>query len=160
MFLKKIALQVYKRLPIPIQRKIVRILYPGYVVAAKVFITDANGKFLVVKTTYNPDWDIPSGHCDPGESPNLAACRELWEETGLKVDAVQQFGVIFYTKLRTLQVLFVHALDTTIELQPDNLEISDVRWVERGEITLNPYAAEAVEVILDHKASYWVSEMS
>jgi len=147
MFLKKIALQVYKRLPIPIQRKVVRIMYPGYVVAAKVFITDANGKFLVVKTTYNPDWDIPSGHCDPGESPNLAACRELWEETGLKVDAVQQFGVIFYTKLRTLQVLFVHALDTTIELQPDNLEISDVRWVERELTTFYSIFSSRVSIL-------------
>jgi len=160
MYLKKIALVVYRSLPIQVQRKIVRISYPGYVVAAKVFITDANGKFLVVKTTYHPDWDIPSGHSDPGESPNLAAVRELREETGIDVNAMQQFGVIFYPNLRTLQVLFVHQLSTTIEPQPDNVEIADARWIERGDVTLNPYAAEAVEVILDHKASYWVSDMT
>ena len=160
MLLKRIALLVYKRLPKLLQRKIVRIMYPGYVVAAKVFITDTNGKFLAVKTTYNPDWDIPSGHSDPGESPDLAAVRELREETGIEVETMQQFGVIFYPKLRTLQVLFTHTLNTTIEPQPDNTEISEARWIERGEVTLNPYAAEAVEVILDHKASYWVSEMT
>lgn len=159
MLLKKIALRIYRQLPVVVQRKIVRILYPGYVVAAKVLITDAQGRFLVVKTTYNPDWDIPSGHVDPAESPNLAACRELREETGLTVNAVEQFGVIFYPKLRTVQVLFVHSLETTPELTPDNVEISDLRWVHHGEVTLNPYAAEAIEVILDHKASYWVSDM-
>lgn len=159
MLLKKTALHIYRQLPVLVQRKIVRILYPGYVVAAKVFITDSQGRFLVVKTTYNPDWDIPSGHSDPAESPNLAACRELREETGLVVDSVEQFGVIFYPKLRTVQVLFVHSLDTTPELTPDNVEISDLRWVHRGDVTLNPYAAEAIEVILDHKASYWVSDM-
>jgi len=160
MSLKSLALQIYKSLPVFLQRRIVRILYPGYVVASKVFITNAQGKFLVVKTTYAADWDIPSGHCDPGESPDLAASRELWEETGLKVDAMQQFGVIFYPKLRTVQVLFSHQLDTTPDLKGDNVEISDLRWVERDEIKLNPYALEAVEVILDHQAHYWVSTMN
>lgn len=160
MLIKKIALRVYKALPVYLQRKIVRTLYPGYVVAAKVFITDKDGKFLVVKTTYNPDWDIPSGHADPRESPDLAASRELREETGLKVDNMQQFSVIFYPQLRTTQVLFVHKLDTSAPaLEADNLEISDLRWVSHGEVKLNPYAQEAVEVIVEHKASYWVSNM-
>jgi len=160
MFLKTLALQIYKRVPVFLQRKIVRTLYPGYVVAAKVYVTNPEGKFLVVKTTYNPDWDIPSGHCDPRESPDRAATRELWEETGLEVEAMKQFGVIFYPQLRTVQVLFVHQLDTTPELKADSVEISDLRWVEKDEIKLNPYAQEAYEVIVEHKASYWVSTMN
>lgn len=157
MFLKRAALQLYKILPNKLQRQVARILYPGYVAAAKVYITNRQGNFLVVKTTYRPDWDIPSGHCDPGESPDQTAVRELWEETGIKVERMQQTSVIFYPALRTLQVLFVHALDNSPEPVADGVEISDVRWVERGEVTLNPYAEEALEVILNHKASYWVS---
>lgn len=157
MLLKSLALKIYKALPVPVQRKIVRILYPGYVVAAKVFITNPDGKFLAVKTTYAKDWDIPSGHCDPGESPDHAASRELWEETGLKVDNMQQFGVVFYPNLKTCQVLFTHQLDDTPETSIDNVEISHISWVERDEVPLNPYAHEVVSIILDHKASYWVS---
>lgn len=157
MSLKPLALKIYKALPVFVQRKIVRTLYPGYVVAAKVFITNPQGRFLAVKTTYADDWDIPSGHCDPGESPDDAASRELWEETGLKVDNMQQFGVVFYPNLKTVQVLFTHQLDSTPETTIDNMEISAANWVERGEVPLNPYALEVVEVILDHKASYWVS---
>ena len=67
MFLKRAALQLYKILPNKLQRQVARILYPGYVAAAKVYITNRQGNFLVVKTTYRPDWDIPSGHCDPGD---------------------------------------------------------------------------------------------
>jgi len=129
MSLKPLALRIYKSLPVFLQRKIVRTLYPGYVVASKVFITNAQGRFLV-------------------------------EETGLKVETMQQFGVIFYPKLRTVQVLFTHQLDSTPDLKADNVEISDLRWVERGEVNLNPYALEAVEVIVDHKAHYWVSKMN
>ena len=157
MFLKRAALQLYKILPNKLQRQVARILYPGYVAAAKVYITNRQGNFLVVKTTYRPDWDIPSGHCDPGESPDQTAVRELWEETGIKVERMQQTSVIFYPALRTLQVLFVHALDHTPEPVADGVEISDVRWVERNEVKLNPYATEALEILLDHKASYWVS---
>ncbi len=160
MSLKPLALRIYKTLPVYLQRKIVRTLYPGYVVASKVFITNAEGKFLVVKTTYSPDWDIPSGHCDPGESPDLAASRELWEETGLKVDGMQQFGVIFNPKLRSVQVLFTHQLDTTPDLKGDNVEISDLRWVDKDEVKLNPYAQEAFEVIVDHNARYWISTVN
>ena len=157
MLLKSLALKIYMGLPVCAQRKIVRILYPGYVVAAKVFITAPDGKFLAVKTTYADDWDIPSGHCDPGESPNDAASRELWEETGLKIDNMQQCGVIFNPALKSVQVLFTHKLNKTPTTSIDNLEISHIRWVERDEVQLNPYALEAVAVILDHKASYWVS---
>lgn len=158
--LKSFALKIYKNLPRLVQRRIVRVMYPGYVVAAKVFITNPEGRFLAVKTTYHPGWDIPSGHVDAGESPDLAATRELWEETGIKVDGMQQFGVIFYPRLRTLQVLFVHTLEESLEPVADNVEISDIRWVGRDEVALNPYAMEAVAVILDHKANYWVSSMT
>lgn len=157
MSLKTLALIIYKRLPVFAQRMIVRLLYPGYIVAAKVFITNPDGKFLAVKTTYAKDWDIPSGHCDPGESPDLAASRELREETGITAENMQQVGVIFNPALKSVQVLFVHQLDHTPETIADDVEISDIRWVDRDDVQLNPYAREAVAVILDHKASYWVS---
>lgn len=137
MLLKTLALKLYKRLPVFAQRKIVRTLYPGYVVAAKVFITNPEGRFLAVKTTYADDWDIPSGHCDPGESPDEAASRELWEETGIKVDNMQQCSVIFNPTLKTTQVLFTHQLSNTPQTSIDNLEISDIRWVNRDEVPLN-----------------------
>ena len=31
-------------------------------------------------------WVLPGGHIDPGESLEECALRELWEETGVKVD--------------------------------------------------------------------------
>ena len=158
MHLKILALKVFKGLPVFAQRKVVRTLYPGYVVAAKVYITDPQGRFLAVKTSYADEWDIPSGHCDAGESPDLAASRELFEETGIKVDNMQQCGVIFNPQLRTVQVLFVHQLHEALEPTADTIEITNVKWVTQDDVPLNPYALEAIEVIVNRKVSYWVSD--
>jgi len=57
----------------------------------------------------------------------------------------------------TTQVLFKGQLKDPVKLVADGVEVIDVRWVERGEVQLNPYAQETVEVILDHKTHYWES---
>jgi 8-oxo-dGTP diphosphatase len=42
-----------------------------------------------------PDmWDVPGGHCEPGETPTQTLVRELWEEIGVAPTAwrpVDQF---------------------------------------------------------------------
>jgi len=157
MHTKKLALAIYKRLPKFCKRAIVRTLFPTYIAAAKVYITNESGKFLVVKTTYHTGWDLPSGHLDKHESPDQAAVRELFEETGLKVDSLDQRAVIFEPLLGTMQVIFSGSLDHTPTLQPDNVEISELRWVERGEVECNAFALEALEVLLDKKLGYYVS---
>lgn len=150
---------IYRNLPKPVKRAIVRTLFPTYIIAAKVYLVNNEGKFLAVNTTYNPGWDIPSGHCDKGESPDSAAARELFEETGIKADNLQQKSVVFQPIMGTVQVIFTGVLDHSPQPKADNVEISEVRWVEHGEVNLNPYALEALEVLLVKKASYWVSDI-
>lgn len=150
---------IYRHLPGPVQMLIRRTLFPTYLVAAKVYLTNNSGKFLIVNTTYGPGWDIPSGHCDRRESPDNAAAREVFEETGIEISTLEQKAVVFQPVSGTIQVLFQGKVDASAELQPDNVEISDVRWVELDEVTLNPYAQEALDVLLKHKATYWVSQI-
>lgn len=33
-------------------------------------------------------WVFPKGHLDPGETPEGAALREVWEETGIRAEIV------------------------------------------------------------------------
>ncbi|MFC7641019.1 NUDIX domain-containing protein [Streptosporangium lutulentum] len=48
--------------------------------AAGALIRDAVGAVLLVDPTYKPQWEVPGGSVDAGESP-LAACRARWSKS-------------------------------------------------------------------------------
>ncbi|HWS35603.1 MAG TPA: NUDIX hydrolase [Actinoplanes sp.] len=54
---------------------------------AGILFTDPGGRVLLVEPAYKPDWEIPGGTVEEGESPRLAAQREVTEELGLTVRA-------------------------------------------------------------------------
>jgi len=54
--------------------------------AAVVFVTDARGAMLLVRTVARDAWGAPAGGRDPGETVLECATRETWEESGLRLD--------------------------------------------------------------------------
>jgi 8-oxo-dGTP diphosphatase len=52
-------------------------------VIAHVLLTDADGRVLLCETQFKPDWELPGGIVEPGESPRLGAIREVREELGV-----------------------------------------------------------------------------
>lgn len=56
-----------------------------------VVVQNSVGEVLLFKRVKYPFlWTFPAGHLEVGESPPLAAIRELQEETGIEVDKVEQ----------------------------------------------------------------------
>ncbi|MBS0654846.1 MAG: NUDIX hydrolase [Verrucomicrobia bacterium] len=49
-------------------------------------------KVLLIKRRDVPLWVLPGGGIDPGESPEEATLREVFEETGLKVTIRRKIG--------------------------------------------------------------------
>ncbi|MFI0220135.1 NUDIX domain-containing protein [Streptomyces lydicus] len=52
-------------------------------VAAGVLFFDEVGRVMLVDPIYKEPWEIPGGAVEAGESPHLAACREVKEELGI-----------------------------------------------------------------------------
>ena len=42
------------------------------------------------------EWCLPKGHIEQGETPEIAAVREVAEETGIEAEIIQPIGVIDY----------------------------------------------------------------
>ncbi len=51
------------------------------------YIVEGDAVLLRLHEKYNI-WIGPGGHIDPGEDSNEAVLREIWEETGLKVELI------------------------------------------------------------------------
>jgi ADP-ribose pyrophosphatase YjhB (NUDIX family) len=62
-----------------------RLLRP-VTVGVGVVVRDDQQKVLLVKPSYINGWTLPGGAVERGETLRAAACRELFEETGVFVD--------------------------------------------------------------------------
>lgn len=70
-------------------------LYANPKVATGV-VAARDGKILLIRRDHEPrmgEWSFPSGFVDAGEPVEVAAIREAWEETGLRVRPERLLGV-------------------------------------------------------------------
>lgn len=61
--------------------------YPQYRPNVGVVLINGDGQVWLGRRTGTPEpfnWQFPQGGIDPGETPEDAARRELWEETGVR----------------------------------------------------------------------------
>ena len=110
-----------------------------YPVVVTVMTVNAAGKILMTKRAPEKSrpntWEITGGSKKAGETMEQAACRELYEETGITVptDALIRCGTD-----RSAHWFFVHYLvyaeepETGIRLQAG--ETVDYRWVTPAEL--------------------------
>jgi RimJ/RimL family protein N-acetyltransferase/8-oxo-dGTP pyrophosphatase MutT (NUDIX family) len=54
---------------------------------SQLLVRDHDGRVLICQLTYKRDWDLPGGVVEVGESPQLAAAREVQEELALDLPA-------------------------------------------------------------------------
>jgi len=85
-----------------------------------LIIVSPKGWLLGHATTLD-HWDLPKGKMDEGETPQQAAMRECWEETGLDLtihmDVLEDLGELPYNRKRGKRLhLFRLTLDHTFDL--------------------------------------------
>lgn len=91
----------------------------------------AEGQVLLVRHTYGyPFWTVPGGGIGHDEALESAVCREVWEETGVRVSEVQRVGDVYYEgewRKDTINV-FVCVLGKVPPVIRDEAEIAEARW--------------------------------
>lgn len=100
-------------------------------------MTNADGALLLVRRSVDPwrgHWDIPGGFCEEDELPADAAVREVFEETGLRVETlglvgmwIDRYGGGAGVDV-TLNCYFAARPVGEIRLTIDPAESSDARW--------------------------------
>ena len=109
-------------------------------------IFDEQGRILCVKRGYGPkNWTTPGGRLEVAESPVEALEREVLEETGFLVQAVQVLGVYSATFKDDLVLSIEARIVSRSEWQP-NEEISQAGFFAQDELPQPMHSNTAVRI--------------
>lgn len=122
-------------------------------VIAQGLLTDESGRVLLCRLTYKPEWDLPGGVVEVGESPATGLVRELQEELGVTVTVRDLITVNWLPAWRGWDDACIFLFDlgvvdasftSTMTLQPT--EIAGVEWCDDD--TINVKATAAAQELL------------
>ncbi|QDP94975.1 NUDIX domain-containing protein [Microlunatus elymi] len=111
--------------------------------AAGASIFDKDGRVLLLRHAHDGLWATPGGGMEPGESPEAAARREVYEEAGLnlpQLDLIGGFGgsdfeVNYGGGAITAYAVFMYACvaeSSEISLQRD--EVTESGWFTESDL--------------------------
>jgi 8-oxo-dGTP diphosphatase len=117
-------------------------------------VMERDGAYLMVKRApglvMGGTWCFPGGHLERGENARMAVCRELEEELGIKVEAVERLGSLRLLRWRharyILAVWRVRHVEGAFNLNED--EVANMRWARPGDvINMSPGLESNLEVL-------------
>jgi len=100
---------------------------PPPILCAGAVVRDEHGRLLLVRRGSEPSkglWSLPGGRVEPGETPAMAAVREVREETGLAVEVGRLLATV------TIGGYLVHDFAASVvggDLRAGD-DADDVRW--------------------------------
>lgn len=107
-------------------------------VIAHLLVTDPDGRVCVLETTFKPDFELPGGILETGESPRVGLSREIQEELSADLGIGRLLVVDWLAPYLgwedAVELIFDGGdLYSTELLRPDLKEIRAVHWLEPAE---------------------------
>ncbi|MDD4508372.1 MAG: NAD(+) diphosphatase [Eubacteriaceae bacterium] len=107
--------------------------YPGFNTAVSMIVVHPAGDRILVIDQYGKKGILVAGYVAKGESLEETVAREVQEETGLALRALDFNASQYYPGSNTLMVNFAcRAAGETLVLNPG--EVDRARWVPVGEV--------------------------
>lgn len=125
-----------------------------------VVMTDPAGRILLCKTTFKKDWELPGGIVEPGESPVLAASREVAEEIGLSLQIGRLLAMDWLPPYLgwsdAIELLYdggEHPADLPDRLEYDVREIVHAAWFDVNALpdVVSPLNARRLPLLIPRK---------
>ncbi len=94
-----------------------------------------NTEILLIKHVNSGHWSFPKGHVENGETETETAVREIKEETNIDVIIDPTFRqIVTYSPKKDVQKQVVYFIGKAknYNFEPQENEISEIRWVEIG----------------------------
>ena len=135
--------------------------------SVSIFTCDAADRVLLVRHVEGNLWTNPGGMIEPYETPADAAVREMWEETGLRVELTHIIGVFAGPSCAAVyangdRVAWVStafgARVTGGALRHDGEETLETRYVRREDVRhlpRKPHLDRMLDAAYDFRGSPW-----
>lgn len=126
-------------------------------VICHVLFRDAEGRVLLLQTSYKRDWELPGGVVEPGEPPRVGGEREVVEELGTALP-IGPVGLVDWMPPYLGwgdAVEFIHdggVLDAAqvAAIQVDGVEVTGAHWVAAADLDehVTPLSARRIRLLL------------
>jgi ADP-ribose pyrophosphatase YjhB (NUDIX family) len=134
--LRGYAYQTFYRLPGRVRRRLVRLIVPKYLVGAVAIVRDTEaetpGRLLLLRQPPGRAWGVPAGLLKRYEPPADGAARELFEESGVRIDpgdlVPARPNAIVHPLGWVDMVFFGSVPARTTTLAVDGGEVLEARW--------------------------------
>jgi len=129
---KKILGTLWRGAPKSARRWGVWLAEPGFMVTVGVVVVDDSGRVMLLNHEFRAGsgWGIPGGFIEAGEQPLEALRREMREEIGVELDAVELFGVRTLKRPQQVEIHFRCRLRESEKATPQSMEINSVGWFD------------------------------
>lgn len=127
--MKKLIVRLWRLVNGSLQWRILWLRHAKFTVGVTGIVRDADGNVLLLKHRFWPvgrQWGLPTGCANRSETFEDTVCREVREETGLKVGVGELVRLKSGYKLRLEVAYEAELIGGTLEI--DDFEILEARW--------------------------------